>query len=185
MTKEKEKNKKTVSRVKSNQKLYKKSKANQKNTIDAINKELIIILIISLLINAFATVHFITYNHQIKTKIKTKIEEKEVVPENIVFLGDSITEYYDLETYYSDYNIVNSGISGNTTDDIINDMKKRVYQYNPSKVFLLIGTNDLNKGKTKDEIVENIEKIITEIKENRKNSIIYLESIYPVNKEMI
>ncbi len=60
-------------------------------------------------------------------------------------------------------------------------MKKRAYQYNPSKVFLLIGTNDLTRDKSNEEIVEGVEKIIEEIKENRPKAEIYLESIYPVN----
>ena len=62
-------------------------------------------------------------------------------------------------------------------------MKTRVYQYNPTKVFLLIGTNDLNS--TDEDIVDvtfdNIKEIINEIKENRSDATIYVESVYPVN----
>ena len=56
-----------------------------------------------------------------------------------------------------------------------------VYRYNPSKVFLLIGTNDIYKEKSQDEIITNISKIIDNIKENRKYTEIYIESIYPIN----
>ena len=66
----------------------------------------------------------------------------------------------------------------------LKDMKKRVYQYNPSKVFLLIGTNDLIRDKSNEEIVEGVEKIIKGIKENRPKAEIYLESIYPVNHDI-
>lgn len=103
------------------------------------------------------------------------------VPENIVFLGDSITDFYDLDKYYPNNFVVNSGIAGNTTADILEDMKKRVYCYNPSKVFLLIGTNDLETGASVDDIVKNIMKIAKQIKKNRKETKIYIESIYPVN----
>ena len=61
-------------------------------------------------------------------------------------------------------------------------MKKRVYDYNPSKVFLLIGVNDLYEGKSKEDIVKDIKEIIDLIKENRPYAKIYLESLYPVNK---
>ena len=54
---------------------------------------------------------------------------------NYLFLGDSITDFYDLDEYYKDLPVVNSGVSGNTTADILNDMKNRVYNYNPSKYF--------------------------------------------------
>ena len=97
-------------------------------------------------------------------------------------MGDSITEMYDLEKYFPDDPVVNSGVGGNTTDDILEDMQQRVYQYNPSKVFLLIGTNDLQDGKTPDEIFENIKRIVEGIQENRPEAKIYLESIYPVNR---
>ena len=117
-----------------------------------------------------------------KEKIITKVVEKKVIDDNYLFLGDSITDFYDLDKYYKDLPVVNSGISGNRTTDILNDMKNRVYRYNPSKVFLLIGVNDYLDDKSDDEIVNNIKKIIELIMENRPYAKIYLESIYPVNK---
>ena len=103
--------------------------------------------------------------------------------DNFLFLGDSITDFYPLEEYYDNIPVVNSGIAGNKTTDILNDMETRVYQYNPTKVFLLIGTNDLDL--TSEDIVDttfnNIKKIIREIRENRSDATIYVESVYPVN----
>ena len=118
----------------------------------------------------------------VKTVTKTVTETKVVVDENIVFLGDSIFEGYDLEKYYKDMNVVNSGISGHTTADILKDMNNRVYRYNPSKVVLLIGTNDLNKDVEVEKVVENIGKIIDGIKKNRPYADIYVQSVYPVNR---
>ena len=111
-------------------------------------------------------------------------EGKYIVPENVVFLGDSITNYYDLDKYYPDNNVVNSGISGNVADDILSDMYNRVYKYNPSKVFLLIGTNQIPIGDSDDRILDGIKHIIDDIRENRPYAKIYIESIYPVNKKI-
>ena len=118
-----------------------------------------------------------------KEKIVTKEVKKEVqvVPDNYLFLGDSLTDYFDLETYFPGKPVVNSGIAGNTTDQILESMKTRVYDYNPSKIFLLIGTNDLRDGKSQEAVVQNIEKIIEEIQTNRKQAEIFVESLYPVN----
>ena len=117
------------------------------------------------------------------TNFTNPYEVKFDANDNFLFLGDSITELYPLEEYYDNLPVVNSGISGNKTTDILNDMKTRVYQYNPTKVFLLIGTNDLNS--TDKDIVDvtfdNIKEIINEIKENRSDATIYVESVYPVN----
>ena len=100
-----------------------------------------------------------------------------------MFLGDSITELYDLDEHFPDMPVVNSGISGNVTEDILDDMRGRVYQYNPSKVFLLIGTNDIQEEVSEEDIVNNIKEIISSIKANRPYAEIYLESIYPVDED--
>lgn len=100
---------------------------------------------------------------------------------NYLFLGDSITNYYDLDKYYEGYKVVNSGVCGDQTDDILDDLKKRAYVYNPSTVFLLIGTNDLDHDKSNEEIIEKIENIVKDLNENLPNAKIYLESIYPIN----
>lgn len=145
----------------------------------------ILLFLIVLILSSFIFYHFKTYNHKIKEKIITKEKIVKVVDENYVFLGDSITEKYDIEKHYKNWNknIVNSGISGNLTKDILNNMKKRVYDYNPSVVFLLIGVNDVNKDVDPDEIIDNIKKIITNIRENRNLATLYVESIYPTGSK--
>ena len=130
------------------------------------------IIIIILIIFGFITLY---YNNN---------EDNSFVPENIVFLGDSITNYYDLDKYYPDNNVVNSGISGNVSLDILSDMYNRVYKYNPSQFFLLNGTNQIPMQDSDDKIIDGIKHIIDEIRENRPYAKIYVESIYPVNKKI-
>ena len=100
---------------------------------------------------------------------------------NYLFLGDSITDYYDLDKYYEGYKVVNSGISGDQTSDILDDLQKRAYVYNPSTVFLLIGTNDYIHDKKEDVTIKNIKEIVDKLNKNLPNAKIYLESIYPIN----
>ena len=117
---------------------------------------------------------------------RKKLEEKKkaIKKENIVFLGDSITYQYDLDHFYPEVPHVRSGVNGYCTDDIIDHMEDFVYIYNPTKVVLLIGTNDIRfKDYDNEELVSQIKKIVTLIKKNRKTAKIYVESIYPVNKE--
>ena len=149
------------------------------------NKIIIVFFVCSILINIVLGIGIFTGLIG-KEKIKEipKIEEKEIVPDNYLFLGDSITEYYDLGKYFIDLPVVNSGISGDTTDDILSNMKERVYDYNPSKIFLLIGTNDLEIDKSVDEIVDDIKEIVKGIKDNRPEAEIYIESVYPVNSDI-
>lgn len=151
------------------------------------NKSTLIIVLLTiacLFFISFIAYHYLFFDHSEKVKVVTKKEEvvEKVVDNNYLFLGDSITEQYDLKEYYEDYPVVNSGVSGDFSSSIVENMKKRVYDYNPSKVFLLIGINDLRNGKDVSEIVSNTKEIIELIKENRPYSEIYLESIYPINK---
>ena len=140
-----------------------------------------ILVILSLISIVFLFIALIFLYIHIKYEPKYIEKKKIIQDENIVFLGDSITDYYDLDKYYSNYNVVNSGIVGNTTRDILSDMKNRVYRYNPSKVFLLIGTNDINHKIPEEETIENIKKIVEKIRKYRPYTKIYVESIYPVN----
>ena len=64
-------------------------------------------------------------------------------------------------------------------------MYNRVYRYNPSKVIILIGVNDILHVYDSDYIADDIEKIAKNIKRNLPNCEIYIESIYPINEECI
>jgi lysophospholipase L1-like esterase len=109
---------------------------------------------------------------------------KYVTDQNIVFFGDSITEGYNIGEFFPDTFVINSGVGGNKTDQLLDRIEKDVYNYNPSKVFILIGINDLSADVPKNEILNNIQKIINGIKINRKYSKIYIESIYPINRDV-
>ena len=134
-----------------------------------------LLLVIIFIILGFIMFHFITVNHN-KVKVKTikTYKDRYIIPENIVFLGDSITDFYDLDKYYPDNNVVNSGVTGDVCESILSDMYNRVYRYNPSKIFLLIGTNQIPIGDSDDKIVEDIKKIITEIHEKNPITKIYV-----------
>ena len=92
-----------------------------------------------------------------------------------------MTEQYRLDEFYRGLPFINSGKGGYTTEDVLNNLEKSVYRYNPTKVFLLIGINDLKKQTKNDIIYKNIIKIVESIKENCPNTEVYVESIYPTN----
>lgn len=101
----------------------------------------------------------------------------------IVFLGDSITEHFIVSEFFSEHFVINRGISGDTTDGVLKRLKESIYDLKPSKIFLMIGTNDLGDGKEPEYIINNIEKIIKKIHERLPETIIFLEYIYPVRKD--
>ena len=115
---------------------------------------------------------------------KSKLESIKEQDENIVFYGDSITEGYNVKEFYDEFRVVNSGISGNTTEDLINRIDRDLYNYNPSTVIIQIGTNDIRASIKDEDIIKNLKNIIKGIRKNRKNASILIESIYPINREM-
>lgn len=114
--------------------------------------------------------------------LKSNLLNQKNNDEKILFLGDSLIARYDVDKYYKNYNIINSGVGGNQTTDILNDIENRVFKYNPDKIFILTGTNDIAfSGLDNESIKNNIEKLIDEIKTKLPDAKIYLQSIYPVN----
>ena len=115
-------------------------------------------------------------------KVKEKIVEKEVkvIDKNYVFLGDHVFSNYDLTKYISEDNVVNSSDEDDTSASLLKDIKTRALVYNPSDVFISIGSNDYLKDLTNEEIITNIGGIIDVIKNNRSLSNIYVLSVLPV-----
>lgn len=153
------------------------------------DKKVFLKLIICVFFILFVFTFVLSYQNKKIENISLKFE-RYTKGERILFLGDSITSRYDLNKYYTSHNTFNSGVGGNQTTDILNDLDNRVYKYNPTMVFLLIGTNDLvYSGLDNSSIKINIEEIVTKIHERFPDARIYLESIYPVdsnvNKEIV
>ena len=169
---------------KKRQKPYKREKAIDKDKYFIA----FVIVLILLIINLFTLAYYKNKEKQAKIEYQKKQEEKLKAIRNkekkkytdIVFLGDSLTDFYDLDKYY-DIKIVNSGVAGWTTDDILNNLDEKVFKYYPKKLILLIGTNDLVYEKDVEYITKNIKKIVEQIKKKRPYTKIYIESLYPVN----
>ena len=76
----------------------------------------------------------------VQEKVVTQTKKVKQISPNNVFLGDSLTDYFDLDAAFADYSVVNSGIAGNTTENVLADLTHRVSIYNPSQVFVWLGT---------------------------------------------
>ena len=104
-----------------------------------------------------------------------------------VLVGDSITEGYTHTELFAEYTkstgtpVYNRGISGDTSDRLLERLEKTVLNIKPKNMVLLIGTNDLHAGADVDFVAENVEKIIEQSKKRCKNINIILEAVYPVN----
>ncbi len=98
----------------------------------------------------------------------------------IIFLGNSITDGCEWSELLGNPNVKNRGISGDTTEGVLFRLNE-VTRSNPSKVFLLIGINDLSRGVSKDTVFSNICKIADRIRKDSPKTKVYIQSILPVN----
>ena len=64
----------------------------------------------------------------------------------VVFFGDSITDLWRLNEYFSDRDFVNRGISGQITGEMLGRFKADVLNLQPAAVLILAGTNDLARN---------------------------------------
>lgn len=108
-------------------------------------------------------------------------KKEPVVTGKVMFLGNSITEGGDWKRLLKDSTIVNRGISGDITFGVLNRLED-ITKWKPSKLFILIGINDLSKRIPDEVILENIFTMVRSIKSASPKTTIYVQSILPVNK---
>ena len=85
-----------------------------------------------------------------------RLENAPVVEGRVVFLGDSITDGWDLAKYFPGKPYVNRGIGGQTTMQMLVRMHPDVVHLHPAAFILLAGTNDI-AGNTGPETLEMVE----------------------------
>jgi len=75
----------------------------------------------------------------------------------VIFFGDSITECWDLATYFPHKPYINRGIPGQTTPQMLIRFRADVIALQPKVVLILAGTNDIagNTGPMTLEMIQN------------------------------
>ena len=121
-----------------------------------------------------------------QTKIQTKYRELNqvsVLEPDIIFIGDSIVEYYPLqELLGTAKTIVNRGIRGYQTRLLLENLDAHLYGDAVDQIVLLIGTNDIGKDIPMNDALDNLERVIQSIARDYPLSQIKLLSILPVNE---
>ena len=109
-----------------------------------------------------------------ESKLEKYQQENELYEDyevDVAFLGDSLTDGYDVATYYPEYLVVNRGIGGETTTGLINRMKVSLYDLKPKVAVMLIGANNMKT------MFDNYENLLQGMKENVSDTKIVLLSL--------
>lgn len=115
-------------------------------------------------------------------------ENKNVKYGQTVFTGSSLMEMFPINKLLAEHNdstiIYNRGIGGFVSRELLEVVDICAIDLKPSKIFINIGTNDLSDSRIPiSELMENYDKIISEIEAKLPEAVIYLMAYYPVNYE--
>lgn len=118
------------------------------------------------------------------------LNKKYAFKNQTVLLGDSITDFFNWYELFYDFSkssgqaVYNRGISGDTTDRLLERLYENVLSIEPKNIVLLIGTNDIGRGLPLSMTLENVEKIIQNTKAACPDVNFIVEAVYPVNENM-
>jgi len=98
----------------------------------------------------------------------------------IVFLGNSITDGAEWFELLQNKKCRNRGISGDVTEGILLRLDG-VTRLKPSAIFILIGINDLSRNISVDEITGRYREILQRIQKETPKTKVYVQSVMPVN----
>ncbi|OFD53570.1 hypothetical protein BWGOE4_51090 [Bacillus mycoides] len=113
-------------------------------------------------------------------KVRTSLFNNAVpVETGVVFLGDSLTDYNEWGEAFPHIKTYNRGISGDTTIGVM-DHLNQVIALKPSKIFLMIGINDLAAKTPKEEVLNNYSEILKKLRLELPDTKVFIESILPV-----
>lgn len=109
-----------------------------------------------------------------------------MIRDSFVFIGDSLTYGYgvnkninwveSLESFES-LEIINKGINGNTTTDMLNRFTEDVMSFYPKKIFIMGGTNDFLSNRSLNSVLDNLELMLKEALPITKDVIIGIPPI--------
>lgn len=121
---------------------------------------------------------FGTYYEQKKTLFALLPNDKD----EIIFLGNSITDGCEWSELFRDPRIKNRGISADITEGILNRLDE-VTESKPLQIFLMIGVNDLAHNISVERIITNYRTIISKILFDSPKTNLLIQSVLPVNDQ--
>ena len=130
---------------------------------------------------------------ELKKETDRKIENYRILNQTvrkneILFVGSSLMEMFPIEEFIKEQNLpliaYNRGVGGYKTEDLLKVLDVCVYELSPRRIFINIGTNDLSDASISiEEMIDNYDQILLNIKSKLPNVELYLMAYYPVNYE--
>ncbi len=104
---------------------------------------------------------------------------------SVLFVGSSTIENWkSLQDDFPGVPVLNRGVSGTKTIDMINYIDRLVSPYNPRQIFLYPGDNDIGYKWTPEEIMEQVRKLFFLVRSEKPDAEIVFISIKPSPRRM-
>lgn len=99
---------------------------------------------------------------------------------SVVFTGSSsVRMWKNLQEQFPDVAIINSAFGGSRADQLLMHLDKSILRFEPSKVFIYEGDNDINSGQDISDIMKNLDALVTKIQAKYPNTIVNLIAAKP------
>jgi lysophospholipase L1-like esterase len=106
-----------------------------------------------------------------------------VIPGGIVFVGDSITQEFQIHEFFPHQVMYNRGIGGDTTQGLLTRLEESVFGLKPKLVVLQMGTNDFPVLKlSPEQSLKNLQLVVQQILSVQSRIKIVLVSVYPIHE---
>ena len=94
---------------------------------------------------------------------------------DVAFIGDSLTDGYDVARYYTEFSVANRGIGGDTTFGVEERLDGSVIQLKPRVLVMMIGSNNIYN------MFDNYESLLIRLKNELPDTKVVLMSIPPTS----
>jgi lysophospholipase L1-like esterase len=130
--------------------------------------------------NALFKIH---YDNRVRS-----FREQNLIYQNVVLLGDSITEAFEPTRFFPGRRVLNRGIGADVIGNSLPSEDRRgvlrrldcsVFDCAATDVFLMVGVNDLNAGRTVDTMEAGYREILGKIKDRAPGIRVHVESLLP------
>lgn len=126
------------------------------------------------------------YDEKMEKVRKYKILNQLVRKGQTVLVGSSLMEFFPIHELLQGAGnkgcIYNRGIAGYVTAELLESMEACIFELEPSRIFINIGTNDISAPDYRlERLLANYDEILSRIAQRLPDCRVYVMAYYPVN----
>ncbi len=135
----------------------------------------------------FACVFTMSAQHRFQNEVDALVKKyehhKDSEKETVVFTGSSsIRLWKNLDSLFPKHQIINTGFGASLSGDLLHFSDELILKYQPDKIFIYEGDNDIAYNKTSNKVINNLKKIVGLIRAQNSKAVIILISAKPSKK---